>query len=1169
MALTQQQRTIKQYQDQRYSNGLSGRRFDVVKQGNQIKIYKLSPENSKKKYRKYMKTIKFSSEGVKTSQSVAASQRGGVTAAQLRKQGITSFGGVQKRPTSRYVVLDRQGKQYSAVSQSSAKNLAKQVSGAVIDRRSSQAIINKTLTMFRRNITQTQKQLSKSTQRQRQKQAELLNQKANQLFNQFGKNDPRFLRIVKEINALGYKPEVINVKKAELTLRKAQEQNLLKLSKLKPDAFDTLTLQSPRIPQFKINNKILPLQYAYTKPKAKEIIKNLVKEKKFKEAFKVLNDTVNLKISDLDKKTQDKLIQKKSKLTLSKLGKKDTEALKLTAVVAFGELARGGAGAIRGFKGAFDAITNPVAYAKNLWKAAKTPIKTLKEEGKRLRLDPVGVTAEYIAFGKTFGAVGKGIKRSPVGQYITKEAFILSQSKQIRPYVRKVLNAANVQRKLNPYKIKSLKKADFFVIKTMTKTEAAALYKTLSKTDSVVFGSFVSYIRSRKRTAKPKDIDLATRNIKVFSEKFIKELPKNLRKNYKLKGEKVIRVSDGSALFDLKPLNRLLPGKNYLTGRGRLPITGKVTTVGFESGLPKLKKKLGTSRYTLPTQKITKISGIKLTGFGEQTVRKALGTLQVLIEKNAKRAKDPASLVKALEVQLEALIKKQPKNKIGNLNLNRKIKVLQDSLKVLKSKEFANLLNYKVKGLTKEYPLVAKINTNKLKNIKINKVLEKKIIKKQGQLKIDIKLKPEAKLKIQKVTRPIRIARNELTATNKRIINKIDTKLGNLNIKYEFTKYRVNQKIKPITSKASADINKLILKLRKEIRISNNKFTKPIKQILNRINTIFNKYNVAIKFKKYELGQLIELNKFQVKSKVRKVTRPIRIARNELNKELLKLNNLIQENKFKINNNIKNQLKKINKFSPIEIKIKYVKGSKTEILRQKITLSNGKIIYKQIKPRTKIKPIQKTFKNTLSKVEKTKKTIQNQKEWVLPSKLPAKLTSSQLSSKLPASKLSKLPASKLSKLPVSALSKLPISTLSKLPASKLSKLPVSALSKLPISTLSKLPLSKLPKSILSKLPASKLSKLPVSALSKLPISRIPIFPISKIPPTNKPPKRFRRKLKTKKEKEDYFRWLKKQPPIYRPSLAAILYNITATKPPKSITGLEIRPILIKKTKKKR
>lgn len=61
-----------------------------------------------------------------------------------------------------------------------------------------------------------------------------------------------------------------------------------------------------------------------------------------------------------------------------------------------------------------------------------------------------------------------------------------------------------------------------------------------------------------------------------------------------------------------------------------------------------------------------------------------------------------------------------------------------------------------------------------------------------------------------------------------------------------------------------------------------------------------------------------------------------------------------------------------------------------------------------------------------------------------------------------------------------------------------------------------------------------------------------------------PPKFKKQRKLTKKEQEEFIKWLKKQKPEFRPSLVAILFNITSTVIPKRITGLEIRPIIVRK-----
>ena len=385
-----------------------------------------------------------------------------------------------------------------------------------------------------------------------------------------------------------------------------------------------------------------------------------------------------------------------------------------------GQLVLGGVGVVRGLFSVAKAITQPIKTVRNIIRAAKTPVQTIRAGVNEFRLDPLGTVAEYVTYSRVLGLAGKGVKRSPVGRYVQEEIFIRAQPKEIRVPVRKVIKAAKTQEAINPFKVKSIKKVDFFEVKALTKAEAIALEKALKNTDTVVFGSLASRTLSKKKTPIPKDVDLATSNVKTFSNKFIQSLPKNLQKGYKLKGEKVIRVSNGEALFDIKPLSRLVPDRSILTKKGFLPVSGYTYNVG-----QKLAKKLGvkqpkglqlrTGSLEVPTQKIKKVGGIKLVGFGEQTTRKGLGTLQVIIEKNARRAKDPAAFIKSLEVQIKGLQKAKTLTPVGRAINKNKISNLNAALKVLKSKDFARLLDKKVPGLTKEFPILKKIPVKKLK----------------------------------------------------------------------------------------------------------------------------------------------------------------------------------------------------------------------------------------------------------------------------------------------------------------------------------------------------------------------------------------------------------------------------------------------------------------------
>ena len=379
----------------------------------------------------------------------------------------------------------------------------------------------------------------------------------------------------------------------------------------------------------------------------------------------------------------------------------------------------GGIGLVKGVVSVPLAILSPIKTIKSQIQAVKSPIKTLRALGNELVVDPVGTVAQYYTFSKTLNLGTKAVKRSPVGRFVQEELFIKAQPKELRPFVREIIKSSKIQEKINPYKIKSIKKVNFAEVKSLNSIEAKALAKTLGETDSVVFGSVASRTLSKGKTPIPKDVDLATASISRFNNKFINNLPKKIRSDYVLKGEKIFKVSTKQAILDVKPLKRLYPDKSILSKKGYLPVQGYVYDLGGKLAKKlgikqKIPKRLKQAGLEIPTQKIQKVGKIKLAGFGEQTARKGLGTLQALLEKNIKRAKDPSSFIKSLEVQIDALKLSKPKTPLGKLSVNSKIKRLSTSVKILKSKSFENALRKKVGNIINEYPILKKISVKKL-----------------------------------------------------------------------------------------------------------------------------------------------------------------------------------------------------------------------------------------------------------------------------------------------------------------------------------------------------------------------------------------------------------------------------------------------------------------------
>jgi hypothetical protein len=369
-------------------------------------------------------------------------------------------------------------------------------------------------------------------------------------------------------------------------------------------------------------------------------------------------------------------------------------------------------------------VTQPKTTVKAFGKAVIDP-KTYSQMLKDLERDPAGAVTEYFLYGKALGATTRVLRRSPLGATIQREIYLLNLPKSVRPKVRTILDATLAQRGIKPFSPKQLENVKIIKPAAMTKTEFKAALKAarVSKGKTVVFGSEAASITSKGRTVTPKDIDLASTNIAAFKQEFIRALPKSERANYVIRGQNIVNKVTGQKVLDIKPYSRLRPNASIL-GKGYLPVSGYKRTLNlFEktkksdvsSQLPFIKKKLIEGAFEIPTEKTIKVKGLQVTGFSEQTTRKALGTIQVLLEKNARRAKDPAALLQALRIQKAALKASKSKNPITVARQASELKKINAAIKLLQSKGFSKLLESKVKGLTTQYPLISKINTAKLR----------------------------------------------------------------------------------------------------------------------------------------------------------------------------------------------------------------------------------------------------------------------------------------------------------------------------------------------------------------------------------------------------------------------------------------------------------------------
>ena len=349
-------------------------------------------------------------------------------------------------------------------------------------------------------------------------------------------------------------------------------------------------------------------------------------------------------------------------------------------------------------------------FIKNPIKVTTTLAKSMKDE---FVLNPAYTLGEYVSFNKAFNSVAKATTKSAFGRAISKEIYILNLPKELRKPVRTLINSAESQRLLNPVPKNAIKDASFFGVKELTRVEAKALAKTLKKTDSVVFGTASARTLSKGKTRLPNDVDLATANPKKFIKEFINNIPKKQRKDYKLKGAKLYR--NGKDIMDIKDFTKLYPQKSLFRKKGQLPVSGYVLRLDRKSGsyLPTLKRKGISNAFEISTSPVVKVKGINFAGFGEQTTRKTLGTLQVLLEKNVRRKKDIADLLEALEVQIKALKKSKTKNPFIKLRNKRAIKNMEEAVKLLKSKKFKALIGEKLSKKPKSRGVSKAKNTKK------------------------------------------------------------------------------------------------------------------------------------------------------------------------------------------------------------------------------------------------------------------------------------------------------------------------------------------------------------------------------------------------------------------------------------------------------------------------
>jgi len=506
---------------------------------------------------------------------------------------------------------------------------------------------------------------------------------------------------------------------------------------------------------------------------------------------------------------------------------------------------------------------NPPAFIKQQVKAFNKDNRkeTFNSILREMNQNPVGFFTEMWAFTKILNLAGVGLKKLPITRFLYEEWNILKFPLKQRRFVRSIIKSAKIQESLNPTKLKTLKKVDILKIEQLSVVEAKVLLKTMGETSSVSLGNaFLRKVVGRQS----KGLTIATENAAVFNRVFLKNLPKNLRKQFVIRGNSLVRRTTGksfaknvpvgsitSRLPKLKVSVKLKPGAKLKLAAAKVRMTQKIAPLVKIAG-----------RVSRRVKRVIRVGGEKVSAVNQKvltSVKTNMGGLGITIRfvkfrVGVKIGELSSPTIKALNTQFRLL--KRTLNKAGNVVNSKVLRI-------------ANKINALLKNA----------------NIKV-KFAKFKLGTRLGVLKESI-AKPVLRT-VRKGKRVVRISGEVLSKVNQRVVNKIRTGLGNLEIRVKFTKFRVNQKIKNIGGVVERVFDKRIRLLRRSLTKSKGVITRPILAQINKLRTLLKNANIRMSFVKYRIGQKLGAVKELARKKVSGVTRPVkrfvRVSGEALNK---------------------------------------------------------------------------------------------------------------------------------------------------------------------------------------------------------------------------------------------------------------------------------------------
>ena len=317
---------------------------------------------------------------------------------------------------------------------------------------------------------------------------------------------------------------------------------------------------------------------------------------------------------------------------------------------------------------------------------------------------------------------------------------------------------------------------------------------------------------------------------------------------------------------------------------------------------------------------------------------------EVLSQVNTKVIRNVRTTLGNLDIRVK-FAKFRVQNRISDIssvasrNINRRIRLIRRGIRLSRNK------------ITK--PILSNINSisNSLKLFNIRM----RVIK----LRIGERISAAKPKVIRAIRRPIRISGKALSNVNNRVITKVRTSLGNLGINVSFTKNRLKVRIRDISSITSRKINRRVLLIRRSLRLSGNKVTRPVISNINSINNSLKLFNIKLRVTKLRVGQVLKESKLikAPKKVLRKVIRTKRQIFTRINKNLNRVNTSLKTVNIRIKFKTFKIRQRINRLTtPLELKI----NRNFRVLRRQLINSKGrinKVVRKTIKRINDIIPI--------------------------------------------------------------------------------------------------------------------------------------------------------------------------------------------------------------------